>query len=325
MNPSEATGSCRSREHGLGHRRRARSAPRRSARAGQDPSPQRQRAERLVGVDRAVERRQRAPRLDQVRRRRAGAWRGVRVGEGVGVLHDPGGQDGRDPRVDLDPELGQQHRHHLAGRGRIGVDPGRERPLPRRSRRGGRCSRSAPGTATPRSGGHRAGARQGPVEHDGDVGLELGAWCGPRRRAAAPRGPAAAGRRRRPPPASRVARRPSAARAPTRACRRQGSRGRCVTRAAPGWAADSGSRLTAVPLLELAEEAQDAVARLDRVVVPDDELRDVAQRQPPPSCRRSHGAADRSGPSSSAAARPVPEDAHPDLGACRGRAPSRRA
>ena len=63
---------------------------RRSCRAGQDPSPQGERAERLVGVDGPMDRRQRRAGLDEVRGDAQRAWGGVRMGEGVRVLHDPG-------------------------------------------------------------------------------------------------------------------------------------------------------------------------------------------------------------------------------------------
>ncbi len=68
--------------------------------AGQDAAPQRQGGEWLVRVDRAVDGRQRRPGLDQVGGDAQRSRRRVRMREGVGVLHDAGGEHGGDIEVD---------------------------------------------------------------------------------------------------------------------------------------------------------------------------------------------------------------------------------
>ena len=261
--------------------------------AGQDPAPQGQRAERLVGVDGAVDGRQRRPGLERGRRRRAGcaAWR-----SGARRCACPGRSRRSGPSrcsvVDLDAQVGQQQRHHLAGRRRVGstqaaglapvvrdvvVDVGdRARGASHSAQsvaRPRRCATGGPSTTTATSGSsagaraHLVDARQAGERRRHRVGARRPRPACPSRSAAMPQG------ERR---AERVGVGVLVADRRDPAARR-------------GSASTTSSRLTRWRLvLDLAQDAQHAVARLDRVVVPDDQLRDVAQSS---AARRAGGAA----------------------------------
>ena len=156
--------------------------------AGQDAAPQREGAERLVGVDRAMDGRQRRAGLDEVGRDAQRARRGVRVREGVRVLHDPGGQDGRDVGVDLDAQVGD-----AAAPPSRTSPPRRRRPRPPRPRSPSfetwwsMFTIRARASHRPQSRDDRAGARERAVDDDREVGLEPGRASAPRPRTAGAR------------------------------------------------------------------------------------------------------------------------------------------
>ena len=267
--------------------------------AGQHQAPQRQRAVRLVDVDGAVDRRQRRPGLHQLGRHAQGAGRGVRVGEGVRVLRRcrPSARS-RARWSSGHAQLRQQQRHQLAGGGGGRVDPDR-RPEARVQTWWSTFATRALASQSAWSIDHRC-------------------RCAP-------------GRRRRP-PRPRPARAPGAFRTWSMRGRKasNGGGGSALTTsaalpirsaamamamAAPSVSASGFSwqiavtrcaraqqrddllhepSLVAVSASMLAQDAQHAVAGLDRVVGPDARARGRgAGESRSPSWRRSHGVAER--------------------------------
>ena len=89
----------------------------------------------LRAVEAARDVGQRRAGRDERRRHGERARRGVGMGEGRRVHDDPGHQRGREravAEVERDAEPGREQRHHLARRGRAGLDPvGRARRVVR--------------------------------------------------------------------------------------------------------------------------------------------------------------------------------------------------